>query len=122
MDLVNQPGSPLLGGAMETDEERDAALTTAVTLAAKDGAWKDALSAAEQEVRRAVEHGFTAAELKTQVTDMSGALHAAAEQEDTRTNQSLANAVLGRPAEVKAVLVSRKDDVALALRAMAETR
>ena len=24
--LVNQPGSPLLGGAMETDEERDAAL------------------------------------------------------------------------------------------------
>ena len=93
--LVNQPGSPLLGGAMDTDEERDAALTTAVTLAAKDGGWKDALSAAEQEVRRAVEHGFTATELKTQVTDMSGALQAAAEQEETRTNQSLANAVLG---------------------------
>lgn len=93
--LVNQPGSPLLGGAMDTDEERDAALTTAVTLAAKDGAWKDALSVAEQEVRRAVEHGFTPTELKTQITDMSGALHAAAEQEDTRTNQSLANAVLG---------------------------
>lgn len=93
--LVNQPGSPLFGGAMDTDEERDAALTTAVTLAAKDGAWKDALSVAEQEVRRAVEHGFTPTELKTQITDMSGALHAAAEQEDTRTNQSLANAVLG---------------------------
>ena len=93
--LVNQPGSPLLGGAMDTDEDRDAALTTAVTLAAKDGAWKDALTTTEQEVRRAMEHGFTAAELKTQVTDMSGALHAAAEQEDTRTNQSLANAVLG---------------------------
>jgi zinc protease len=92
--LVNQPGSPLLGGAMDTDEDRDAALTTAVTLAAKDGAWKDALTATEQEVRRAMEHGFTAAELKTQITDMSGALHAAADQEDTRSNQSLANAVL----------------------------
>ncbi|HVU30439.1 MAG TPA: insulinase family protein [Sphingomicrobium sp.] len=93
--LVNQPGSPLLGGAMETDEQRDAALTTSVTLAAKDGAWKDALTVTEQEVRRALEHGFTAGELKTQVTDMAGALKAAAEQEDTRTNQSLANAVLG---------------------------
>ncbi len=92
--LVNQPGSPLLGGAMDTDEERDAALTTAVTLAAKDGAWKDALSVTEQEVRRAAERGFTPTELKTQITDMSGALNAAAEQEDTRTNQSLANAVL----------------------------
>ena len=84
--LANQPGSPLLGGGMATDEQHDAALTTAVTLAAKDGDWKDALTAAEQEVRRAVEHGFTAAELKTEITDTSGALHAAAEQQDTRTN------------------------------------
>ena len=42
-----------------------------------------------------MEHGFTATELKTQITDMRGALQAAAEQEDTRTNQSLANTVLG---------------------------
>jgi zinc protease len=93
--VVNQPGSTLLGGAMDTDEERDAALTTSVTLAAKDGAWKDAVSTAEQEVRRAVEHGFTAAELKTEVTNISGGLHAAAEQQDTRTNQSLVNGILG---------------------------
>ena len=76
---------------MGTDETRDAALMTSVTIAAKDGAWKDALTASEQEVRRAIEHGFTAGELKTQVADMTGALHAAAEQQDTRTNQSLAN-------------------------------
>jgi len=92
--LVNTPGSPLLGGGMGTDETRDAALMTSVTIAAKDGAWKDALTASEQEVRRALEHGFTAGELKTQVADMTAALHAAAEQQDTRTNQSLANSVL----------------------------
>jgi zinc protease len=92
--LVNTPGSSLLGGGMGIDEERDAALTTAVSLAAKDGAWKDALDATEQEVRRATKYGFTAAELKTAVAEMSGALHTAAEQEDTRTNQSLSNAVL----------------------------
>jgi zinc protease len=93
--LVNTPGSPLLGGGMGTDEERDAALMTSVVLAAKDDAWKDALTAAEQEVRRALEHGFTASELKTQIADMTGALHAAADQADTRTNKSLANTILG---------------------------
>ena len=93
--LVNTPGSTLLGGGMGTDEERDAALMTSVGLAAKDGAWKDALTTAEQEVRRALEHGFTASELKTQIADMTGALHAAAEQADTRTNASLANTILG---------------------------
>jgi zinc protease len=92
--VINQPGSTLLGGAMDTDEERDAALTTGITIAAKDGAWKDAVTTAEQEVRRAVEHGFTASELKTEVADMAGGLHASAEQEDTRTNQSLVNGIL----------------------------
>lgn len=92
--ISNTPGSPLLGGGMGTDEERDAALTTSVQLAAKDGAWKEALSTAEQEVRRALDHGFTAAELKTQVADISGALDAAAGQADTRTNQSLVNSIL----------------------------
>jgi zinc protease len=93
--LVNTPGSALIGGGMSTDEDRDAALTTTVALAAKDGDWKDAVTTAEQEVRRALQYGFTAAELKTQVEDMTGALHAAAAQEDTRTNQSLANSILG---------------------------
>ena len=50
--LTNLPGSPLLGGGMETDEERDAGRMTTVTLVAKDGDWKDALTAAEQEIRR----------------------------------------------------------------------
>jgi zinc protease len=92
--LVNAPGSALLGGGMGTDEERDAARMTTVALAAKDGAWKEALTAVEQEVRRAVEHGFTAAELKTQLADTGGALRAAAEQQGTRTNQALANNIL----------------------------
>ncbi|HET8749227.1 MAG TPA: insulinase family protein [Sphingomicrobium sp.] len=92
--LVNTPGSTLLGGAMGTDEEQDAALMTTVTLAAKDGAWKDALTTTEQEIRRVMEHGFTAAELKTQIADTTGALKAAAEQEDTRRNQGLAAMIL----------------------------
>lgn len=92
--LVNTPGSSLLNAGMRTDEERDAARTTSLTVAAKDGAWKDALTTAEQEIRRAMKFGFTAAELKTQVEDTTGALKAAVEAEATRSNQSLANAIL----------------------------
>jgi zinc protease len=92
--IINTPGSPLLLAGMGTDEERDAALMTTLEITAKDGAWKDALSIAEQEVRRALQYGFTAAELKTQVTSMSGALEAAAAEQDTRQNKSLANSIL----------------------------
>ncbi|MBV9529317.1 pitrilysin family protein, partial [Sphingomonas sp.] len=93
--LINVPGSPLLGARMVTSEERDAALTSSIAIAAKDGAWKDAVAAADQELRRGLQYGFTAAELKTEVTELSGSLHTAAQEEDTRTNQSLANAILG---------------------------
>jgi zinc protease len=92
--LSNAPGSTLLGGAMATDEEQDAALTTELTLIAKDGDWKDALTTAEQEVRRAVEHGFTASELKTEIAEMGGNLNAEAAQQDTRANKDLAEAIL----------------------------
>ena len=92
--IAHAEGSPLIGGAMVTEEQRDAARMTTVGIAAKDGAWKAALDTAEQEVRRAIEHGFTAAELKTQVADMGGALHMAAAQADTRSSSSLANAIV----------------------------
>lgn len=92
--LVNTPGSSLLNAGMRTDEERDAARMTSLTVAAKDGAWKDALTTAEQEIRQAMKYGFTAAELKTQVEDTTGALKAEVEAEATRSNQSLANTIL----------------------------
>jgi len=98
--ITNTPGSAVLGGGMGTGEEQDAARVTSIELVAKDGAWKDALTTADQELRRALQYGFTEAELKTQIADTAGALHAAAQQEDTRTNQSLVNSILA---------VARKD-------------
>jgi zinc protease len=85
----------MLGGSMGVDEDRDAARLTSLQIAAKDGAWKDALTTAEQEVRRAVQFGFTPSELKTQIAAMTGALKAATDQQDTRTNKSLIDAILG---------------------------
>ena len=93
--LTNAPASTLLGGGMATDEQQDAALVTGVTLIAKGDNWKDALTAVEQEVRRGVEHGFTAAEVKTEVAEVSGALQAAAAQQGTRTNKEIVDSILG---------------------------
>ncbi len=92
--LTNAPGSVLLGGGMNDGETKEAALDTSLTIAAKDGAWKDALAASEQELRRALEHGFTAAELDLQRTDTIGRLKASVQQANARTSQSLANSIL----------------------------
>ena len=92
--LVNAPGSPFLGAQAGGGDWRDAALTSGITLAAKDGAWKEALDATDQELRRALEHGFTDAEVKRQMTIMATSVRTAAEQADTRTSPSLANAIV----------------------------
>ncbi len=92
--LASAPGSVLLGGSMSVSELEGAALTTGVSLAAKDGEWQSALSAAEQEVRRVMLHGFTAAELKEVTTNLGTAFEASAAQADTRRNQALADAIV----------------------------
>ncbi len=92
--LATAPGSVLLGGSMSASEVEDVALSTAVTLAAKDGEWNAALAAAEQEVRRATLHGFTAPELKEVTTNLATSFETAAAQAGTRRNEALAGAIV----------------------------
>lgn len=93
--LVNAPGSSLLGGAFSTSDWDDAALSSNLGVVAKDGAWKEALNTAEQELRRATTHGFTAAELKRQLVETATAYRTGAEQAGTRTSSSLASTIVG---------------------------
>ena len=92
--LSNEPGSPLLGGAVALGSSRDAARSTTFRLAAKDGAWTDALTSAESEYRRAAQYGVTKAELSEQLANIASVYRTAAEQADTRTNQVLAANIL----------------------------
>ena len=92
--LGTAPGSVLLGGVMSVDELRLAALSTSVSLAAKDGEWNKALEAAEQEVRRAELYGFTAPELKEVMTNLATVYATQAAQADTRRSQELADAIV----------------------------
>ena len=92
--LVNTAGSGLVYGAMGQDSTKDAALASTLTVAAKDGAWSQALSVAEQELRRALKYGFTAPELTTEKADALGKLQTAATQADARTNSVLVDTIL----------------------------
>ncbi|QNN65560.1 insulinase family protein [Sphingomonas rhizophila] len=93
--IANAPNSPLLGGSMDVDSQfRDQALQSSVSLYAKDGEWKSALTTIEQEVRRAREFGFTQAELKRQMADLTTRAETEAAQADTRTSQALAGQIV----------------------------
>lgn len=92
--LSNVPGSPILGAGMGVQDQKDAGRLTTIQVTAKDGAWKGALRMAEQEVRRGLDHGFGAAELRTQLASMEGAYRTAAEQADTRNSAALANVLV----------------------------
>ena len=59
---------------MSENDTEDAALGSSLTLVAKDGAWKQALGLAEQELRRALTFGFDEGELRSQKADMGARL------------------------------------------------
>ena len=92
--LVNVPGSVLLGGSAGNGDWRDAALTSAISVTAKDGAWREALSAAEQELRRALTYGFTDAELKRELANVAGLRRQTADQAETRRSDALASIIV----------------------------
>ena len=92
--LVNVPGSVLLGGSAGNGDWRDAALTSAISVTAKDGAWREALSAAEQELRRALTYGFTDAELKRELANVAGLRRQTADQAETRRSEALASIIV----------------------------
>ncbi|WP_428630824.1 M16 family metallopeptidase [Sphingopyxis sp.] len=61
---------------------------------AKEGAWKDALALIEQEQRRAIEHGFTQAEVDEQLANRRTALKNAVSGVTTRRSDGLADALI----------------------------
>jgi zinc protease len=101
--LVNSPGSTLLGGGASAGDWTDAALTSNISVAARDGAWRDALSITDQELRRAVTHGFTTGEMKRQMATTATAYRTGAEQSGTRTSGSLAGAIVNTIGEERFV-------------------
>jgi zinc protease len=86
---------PFLGAGAYESDEYDAAEVTMITINAEPGGWREALTAAEQEQRRAVEYGVRQDELDREIEEYRASLKADAAGAATRTPGQLANEIAG---------------------------
>lgn len=92
--IVNAPNSPLVAAVTSNQDLEKAGLISSVILIAKDGDWSEALAISEQEIRRALEYGFTKTEFERQMAEAATAARTAAEQANTRQNAAIAANIL----------------------------
>lgn len=86
--------SPILSGYFSEASGWKTFEQMTVGAVAKEGAWKEALALIEQEQRRAVEHGFTQAEVDEQLANRRTALKNAVAGVTTRRSAALADALV----------------------------
>ncbi|WP_165853468.1 M16 family metallopeptidase [Aurantiacibacter aquimixticola] len=92
--IANAEDSPILGGGFGIGTDDDVAEYSAISVSTRDGAWDQGLAIAEQELRRALQYGFTQNELNYALTQVDSALRRSAEQAGARTNSQLAMALV----------------------------
>lgn len=92
--LARQPNSPILEGSASYGTLFKTADTANIQVVANPETWEQALSMAEQELRRALEHGFTQSELQEQIANLRTGLENAADRTNTRANAILADDIV----------------------------
>lgn len=86
--LARQEDPPFRGAAFGTNDFFKEGRTTNLIAAAADGDWQRALAAAQEEYRRAMEFGFTEAEVAEQVANLDQAIQSNAAGAATRDNNA----------------------------------
>lgn len=104
--------APFISAAIGYYEERGVSNSFSISVSSKPGTWKTALPAAEQEVRRALEHGFTAAELQRELKEWRSSLEDAAGSASTRQTSGLAGGIVSG-FESRTVSTHPADDLAI---------
>jgi len=97
--ISNQADSPILGGGVGFTDDEGVADYSVVSISTRDGEWETGLSIAEQELRRALQYGFTQSELDYALTQVDSSLRRSVAQSEARTNRQLAGALVNAAAE-----------------------
>lgn len=110
--IVKQPDSPLNSASMMTMDFFDLgfALYSAIDADCKPENWEKAMTVIEQELRRALEHGFTEAELNEAKSNLLIRYQEAAKQMATRQSRQLADEIASRLGS-RRVFTSPADDL-----------
>ncbi len=111
--LAKKPGSPFLAAQVGADDWMRYVESATLQMTAKPENWEAALAAGEQEIRRALLHGFTAAELEEAKANSLTAYENAAKGASTRKSRELADLLVKRIAE-NDVFTHPDDDLARA--------
>jgi zinc protease len=93
--LARAEEAPFISASASYGRLFDTLETANVSLIAETGKWDEAIAAGEQELRRALEHGFSAAEFEEQIVNLRASLQAATEGAATRGSSRLSNALAG---------------------------
>jgi zinc protease len=110
--LAKKEGAPFVTAGASVNEQFDFLRAASVDLSCKPEQWSAALAAGEQELRRALEHGFTAGELTEAAANIANQLEQAAKTASTRHSNRLADELVQTILEGQ-VFTTPADDLAL---------
>lgn len=110
--LAKKENAPFTNGSAGAGESYNFYRETAVSLTCKAEQWEAALGVADEELRRALEHGFQPAELKEIVARRINGLEQAVKTAATRHSNGLADEIAESLLE-RDVFTSPADDLAL---------
>ena len=108
--LSQAADAKLVGGSVSFEDQFRLLNATQLSITPKEGDWKNALMTGEQELRRALQFGFTKAELDEQLANFDTSLSDAAKQASTRRSSSLANGIVGTLGS-KAIITTPQTDL-----------
>jgi zinc protease len=94
-ELAKQEGAPFSAASVGVNDTFRFIRSASVELTCKPAQWPAALAVGEQELRRALEHGFQSGELKEIVATYTNGLDQAVKTAATRRSHALADEILG---------------------------
>jgi zinc protease len=83
------------GGSVSFYPVFNVAEQAGLSISAKEGQWADGIAVGEQELRRALQFGFTQSEVDEQIANMETYFRNSANQADTRRSMQMADAIIG---------------------------
>jgi len=92
--LAKKEGAPFLSGLVGVTEQFEFFRNASIELNCRPDQWAAALAVAEQELRRALEHGFQPDELAESVAEMRNNLEQAVRTASTRRSHEMADEIL----------------------------
>jgi zinc protease len=110
--LSKKEGAPFIRGTVDVEEGFNFYHDAGIDITCAPGQWQAALALGEQELRRAMQFGFTAAELREAVANRRNSLQQSVAEAATRHSPKLADAIIDTLVDRK-VFTSPEQDLAL---------